>query len=82
MVYHNNKLFNDKKFVENMIQSIGKLGITGIKCCTNQAIAYAKELYGVTLSFMYYYMKMMKSELISMGKGGTQKNILKILAYS
>jgi alpha-glucan,water dikinase len=27
MVYHNNKLFNDKKFVENMIQSIGKLGI-------------------------------------------------------
>ncbi len=58
-----------------MYGSIGKLGITGIECCTNQAIAFAKEMYGVTLKFMYYYMKMMKSELIARGKGGTQKNI-------
>ena len=58
-----------------MYGSIGKLGITGIECCTNQAIAYAKEMYGVTTKYMYYYMAMMKSELISKGKGGTQKNI-------
>lgn len=58
-----------------MYGSIGKLGITGIECCTNQAIAYAKHLYGVTTKFMYYYMALIKSELISMGKGGTQKNI-------
>lgn len=58
-----------------MYGSIGKLGITGIECCTNQAIAYAKELYGVTTKFMFYYMAFMKSELISKGKGGTQKNI-------
>lgn len=58
-----------------MYGSIGKLGITGIECCTNQAIAYAKELYGVTTKYMFYFMAMMKSELISMGKGGTQKNI-------
>jgi len=58
-----------------MYGSIGKLGITGIECCTNQAIAFAKEMHDVTLEFMYYYMKMMKSELISKGKGGTQKNI-------
>ena len=58
-----------------MYGSIGKLGITGIECCTNQAIAYAKELYGVTTKYMYYYMAIMKSTLISMGKGGTQKNI-------
>ena len=58
-----------------MYGGIGKLGITGIECCTNQAIAYAKELYGVTTKYMYYYMAMMKSKLISMGKGGTQKNI-------
>ena len=58
-----------------MYGSIGKLGITGIECCTNQAIAYAKELYGVTTQYMYYYMAMMKSKLISLGKGGTQKNI-------
>ena len=58
-----------------MYGSIGKLGITGIDCCTNQAIAYAKELHGVTTKYMYYYMSMMKPELISKGKGGTQKNI-------
>lgn len=58
-----------------MYGSIGKLGITGIECCTNQAIAYAKHLCGVTTKFMYYYMSLIKSELIGMGKGGTQKNI-------
>jgi len=58
-----------------MYGSIGKLGITGMECCTNQAIAYAKELYGVTTKYMFYFMAMMKSELISKGKGGTQKNI-------
>ena len=58
-----------------MYGSIGKLGITGIECCTNQAIAYAKELHGVITKYMYYYMAMMKPKLISMGKGGTQKNI-------
>ena len=58
-----------------MYGSIGKLGITGIECCTNQAIAYAKHLYGVTTKFMYYYMALIKSELTAMGKGGTQKNI-------
>ena len=58
-----------------MYGSIGKLGITGIECCTNQAIAFAKELRGVTTKYMFYYMALMKSELISMGKGGTQKNI-------
>lgn len=58
-----------------MYGSIGKLGITGIECCTNQAIAYAKHLYGVTTKFMFYYMALIKSELIGMGKGGTQKNI-------
>ena len=53
-----------------MYGSIGKLGITGIECCTNQAIAYAKELYGVTTEYLYYYMAMMKPKLISKGKGG------------
>lgn len=58
-----------------MYGSIGKLGITGIECCTNQAIAFAKELHDVTTKFMYYQMKLLKPKLISMGKGGTQKNI-------
>lgn len=58
-----------------MYGSIGKLGITGMECCTNQAIAFAKELRGVTTKYIFYYLALMKSKLISMGKGGTQKNI-------
>lgn len=58
-----------------MYGSIGKLGITGIDCCTNQAIAFAKELHGVSTKYMFYYLKMIRPKLISMGKGGTQKNI-------
>ena len=58
-----------------MYGSIGKLGITGIKCCTNQAIAFAQELYGVTTKYMFYFMASQKSNLIAKGKGGTQKNI-------
>ena len=58
-----------------MYGSIGKLGITGVECCTNQAIAYVKQLHGVSTKFMFYYMVLIKPELISMGKGGTQKNI-------
>ena len=58
-----------------MYGSIGKLGITGMECCTNQAIAFAKELYGVSVKYMFYFLSMKKSYLISKGKGGTQKNI-------
>ena len=58
-----------------MYGSIGKLGITGIECCTNQAIAFAKELYGVTTKYMFYYLSFIKPKLIAKGKGGTQKNI-------
>ncbi|MBO4630649.1 MAG: restriction endonuclease subunit S, partial [Lentisphaeria bacterium] len=58
-----------------MYGSIGKLGITGMECCTNQAIAFAKELFGVSVKYMFYFLSMRKSYLISKGKGGTQKNI-------
>ena len=58
-----------------MYGSIGKLGITGISCCTNQAIAFAQKLNGVTIKYLFYHMTFIKPKLISMGKGGTQKNI-------
>ena len=69
------KIIEEGTLMVAMYGSIGKLGITGMRCCTNQAIAYAKELHGVTTKYMVYYMAMIKSELISKGKGGTQKNI-------
>ncbi len=58
-----------------MYGSIGKLGITGLDCCTNQAIAFATDLHGVTLDYLFYFMQWQKSNLISIGKGGTQNNI-------
>lgn len=71
----NAKMIPTNTLLVAMYGSIGKLGITGIECCTNQAIAYAKKLNGVTTKYMYYYMTMIKPELIMLGKGGTQKNI-------
>lgn len=58
-----------------MYGSIGKLGITGFECCTNQAIAFAQRLNGVDTMYLFYYLMMIKPKLVQMGKGGTQKNI-------
>lgn len=69
------KLIPPDTLMVAMYGSIGKLGISGMECCTNQAIAFAKELYNVIPKYMFYYMSFVKPTLISMGKGGTQKNI-------
>lgn len=69
------KLIPSGTLMVAMYGSIGKLGISGMECCTNQAIAFAKELYNVIPKYMFYYMSFVKPTLISMGKGGTQKNI-------
>ncbi len=58
-----------------MYGSIGKLGITGFECCTNQAIAFAQKLNGVDTMYLFYYLMMIKPKLVQLGKGGTQKNI-------
>lgn len=58
-----------------MYGSIGKLGIAGIRCCTNQAIAFSRELKGVDNKYLFYYMRNIKDYLLSLGKGGTQANI-------
>ena len=71
----NAKMIPPNTLLVAMYGSIGKLGVTGMPCCTNQAIAYAKELHGVTTKYMFYYLSLMKPTLVSLGKGGTQKNI-------
>ena len=47
-----------------MYGSIGKLGITGFECCTNQAIAFAKELYDVDTKYLFFYLMMIKLYII------------------
>lgn len=69
------KLVPENTLLLAMYGSIGKLGVTGIECATNQAIAFAKEIYDADVWFLYYYFKYLKPHLFKLGKGGTQRNI-------
>lgn len=58
-----------------MYGSIGKLGMTGLECATNQAIAFCQPHDRIDPWFVFYSLKHHRSDLISHGKGGTQQNI-------
>lgn len=56
-----------------MYGSIGKLGITGIECATNQAIAFCRPYIGTR--YLFWTLRNSRESLIALGKGGTQANI-------
>lgn len=59
-----------------MYGSIGKLGIAGIECATNQAIAHCvPDARTVSTEYLTTLLKAIRRELITQGKGGTQQNI-------
>ncbi len=59
-----------------MYGSIGKLGIAGIKCSTNQAIAFTQKVHvGIASKYLFYYLRFARNQLNEAGKGGTQQNI-------
>jgi len=59
-----------------MYGSIGKLGLAGIRCATNQAIAYcAVNPARVTAEFLMVALRSMRRDLLARGQGGTQPNI-------
>ncbi len=59
-----------------MYGSIGKLGIAGIRCTTNQAIAFTNHIWGdIPNKFLFNYLKYQEPELLKIGQGGAQKNI-------
>ncbi|MDL1926006.1 hypothetical protein FBQ79_07025 [Anaerolineae bacterium AMX1] len=59
-----------------MYGSIGKLGITGIRCATNQAIAFCRhDPKLVDVDFLFYYLLYSREKLLDLGKGNTQQNI-------
>lgn len=68
-----------------MYGSIGKLGITGFKCATNQAIASCRvnEVL-VNKKYLFYLLMGRRDHLLSLGKGGAQQNISQTVlkAYS
>ncbi len=59
-----------------MYGSIGKTGIAGIECCTNQAIAHCVPHADViSTSYLYRLILALRQELLDQGKGGAQQNI-------
>jgi type I restriction enzyme S subunit len=56
-----------------MYGSIGKLGVTGFECATNQAIAHC--LPKIDLRYLFWLLRWKHDDLIELGKGGNQSNI-------
>lgn len=59
-----------------MYGSIGKMGITGIECATNQAIAFCKpDPSKVNIRYLFHALKSIQPDLLGRGQGLAQKNI-------
>ena len=59
-----------------MYGSIGKLGINGIECATNQAIAFCQPNDAIVgLRYLYHALFNAKPKLLALGQGGAQQNI-------
>jgi len=59
-----------------MYGSIGKLGIAGMTCATNQAIAFCRcNGDKINAKFLFYYLLASRAALAHAGRGGTQQNI-------
>lgn len=56
--------------------SIGKVSITGIECCTNQAIAHCiPDIEIISGEYLLLLVSSLKSYLVDVGKGAAQPNI-------
>ena len=70
------KLIPENALLVAMYGSIGKLGITGVQCASNQAIAYCiPDTESVSLKYLFWALRHHQTDLIESGKGGVQKNI-------
>lgn len=58
-----------------MYGSIGKLGLAGMRCTTNQAIAHCVPGRDVSAPFLMVALRSMRQALRARGQGGTQPNI-------
>lgn len=70
------KLIPPNTLLIAMYGSIGKLGITGIECATNQAIAFCiPDQAIIDLRYLFYALKHSRDKLTEQGQGVAQKNI-------
>lgn len=76
MLESNAKLVPKGAILIAMYGSIGKLGIAGIECATNQAIAFTTAIEkGIDNKYLFYSLLNIRKDLLNLGKGGTQANI-------
>ncbi|BEV07296.1 restriction endonuclease subunit S [Methylophilus sp. DW102] len=70
------KLLKEGTLLIAMYGSIGKLGIAGVECATNQAIASCVvDNQIVSRNYLFYFLMSRRKHLLSLGKGGAQQNI-------
>jgi type I restriction enzyme S subunit len=70
------KLIEPGALLIAMYGSIGKLGITGFRCATNQAIAHCvPDATRVSVEFLFLLVKSLRTQLLSEGQGVAQQNI-------
>lgn len=55
--------------------TIGKLAITNIEACTNQACCVLNKSKKISIEFAFYWLKSSKKDIINMSYGGGQPNI-------
>lgn len=70
------KLVTPGTLLVAMYGSIGKLGIAGIECATNQAIAHCRVDERLSSSrYLFWRLHAARAKLLSMGQGAGQPNI-------
>jgi type I restriction enzyme S subunit len=67
------KLLDPGTLLIAMYGSIGKLGVTEIRCATNQAIAFCRPR--IDLWYLFWALRWSRDALEELGKGGMQANI-------
>ena len=66
-----------------MYGAIGKLGIAGVTCATNQAIAHCVPDPDVIESrYLFLLLRSLRSDLVARGQGGAQQNINQMILKS
>ncbi|MFA0326752.1 restriction endonuclease subunit S [Vibrio splendidus] len=79
------KLLKAGALLIGMYGSIGKLGVAGVDCATNQAIASCVvDERIINKRYFFHFLLSRREHLLSLGKGGAQQNISQTVlkAYS
>ncbi|MFN9872165.1 MAG: restriction endonuclease subunit S [Cyanobacteriota bacterium] len=70
------KIVDEGTLLIAMYGSIGKLGVAGMRCATNQAIAFCRPYSDMAArDYLFVLLKSLRNELLQQGQGVAQQNI-------